>query len=134
MKKMYLLFSHKLTADQVLDAQEKMNVSDFISLPENLQKLWSQIPPENKLDSEIIKKITQYLTSEVSNGDFVLIQGEFGMTFYFVDWCLRNNKIPIYSTSKRLSFEVTTDDGSVKKTNIFKHIQFRRYIKFPNNV
>ena len=127
MSSLHLLFSHKLTDDQLRDAQENLSVTEFIPLPETLQKLWSQIPPENELDEDIIEQFTQYLSSEVAEGDYVLIQGEFGMTFYFADWCLKNNRIPIYATSKRISSEYIANDGSVKKLNVFKHIQFRKY-------
>ena len=44
--KMFLLFSHSLTDEQKKDAIENLKVTKFISLPEQLQKLWSNIPPE----------------------------------------------------------------------------------------
>jgi len=60
-------------------------------------------------------------------GDFVLIQGEFGATYFTVDFCFQNNLIPIYATSKREYREEPQQDGSVVRVHRFKHVQFREY-------
>jgi len=44
--KMFLLFSHKLTDTQIKDAIQNLKVTDFIYLPDNLQKLWSNVPSD----------------------------------------------------------------------------------------
>jgi len=46
MKKLFLLFSHTLTATQEQDAKESMGIEAFVKLPDELQKLWSNIPPD----------------------------------------------------------------------------------------
>ena len=56
MNKMYLLFSHKLTNEQIDDANTNLKVYDFVSLPETLQTLWSNIPPE-------LENLDNYLSS-----------------------------------------------------------------------
>ena len=128
MPNLHLFFSHTLTPEQVKDAHEKLGCKNIISLPDDLQKKWQQIPPEGEIDDFIIKPFIEYLSQETEVVDYVLVQGEFGMSFIIVNWCLKNNRIPIYATTKRVIIEEKQADGSVKKTNIFKHIQFRRYV------
>ena len=55
--KMFLLFSHQLTDEQKKDAIENLKVTKFISLPEKLQKLWSNIPPEIESLGEYLNDI-----------------------------------------------------------------------------
>ncbi len=40
MGKMFLLFSHRLTDEQIRDAKENLAVIEFIALPKDLQYLW----------------------------------------------------------------------------------------------
>jgi Tfp pilus assembly pilus retraction ATPase PilT len=44
-KKMILLFSHTLTDKQKEDAKQKWQV-DFVYLPKELQRIWSDISPD----------------------------------------------------------------------------------------
>jgi hypothetical protein len=41
---LYLVFSHRLTDDQIRDARQSLGVTDFVALPETLQQRWSNIP------------------------------------------------------------------------------------------
>ena len=127
MPNLHLFFSHALTSEQVKDAQEKLGCKDIISLPYDLQQKWQQIPPEGELNNSIIKPFIYYLSHETEVGDYVLVQGEFGVSFMIVNWCLKNNRIPIYATTKRVVKEEKKPDGSVEKVTLFKHVQFRRY-------
>jgi len=43
MTKVLLLFSHALTEDQEEDANKCLNISEFIPLSQDLQKLWMNI-------------------------------------------------------------------------------------------
>lgn len=46
MKKMILIFSHKLSDEQKKEAKENWNINEFVSLPEELQNIWSNIDPD----------------------------------------------------------------------------------------
>ena len=127
MPNLHLFFSHALTSEQVKDAQEKLGCKDIISLPYDLQQKWQQIPPEGEIDDFVINPFISYLSQKTDNGDYVLVQGEFGVSFMIVNWCLKNNRIPIYATTKRVVNEEMKSDGSVQKVTRFKHVQFRRY-------
>ncbi len=129
MPNLILLFSHKLTSEQEKDAYESLKVKKIEDLPDELKKIWSQIPPEGELDKNILMKIKKYLVKNSNIGDFVLVQGEFGMSCNIVNWCFENDRIPIYSTTKRVVKEIKQPNGDIKSEKIFKHVQFRRYKK-----
>ena len=129
MPNLILFFSHNLTGEQEEDAKVNLKCENIISLPDDLQKLWSQIPPEGELPKGIIEKFTGFLIDNSKENDFVLIQGEFGVTCYMVNWCFQNNRIPIYATTKRVANEMKNENGEVELIKIFKHVRFRKYIK-----
>jgi len=126
MKKMILLFSHKLTPAQESDAKESLGVEEFINLPENLQNLWSNIPPElEKLDS-YLEPIEKFIEENIKNGDFALVQGDFGATCKIANFIKSIGATPLYATTKR-EVEEREINGKVVKTSIFEHIRFRRF-------
>jgi hypothetical protein len=127
MRKIFLLFSHNLTDEQVKELKDRFGICSIISLPKDLQNLWSNFPPENDFPEKLANIFIKFLKENSSIDDFVLIQGEFGLVFYMVDWCLKNRRIPIYSTTKRIFKEENQPDGSIKNIHIFKHINFRKY-------
>ena len=130
MKKLFLLFSHKLTDDQIDEAENKLGVNEIIYLPENLQELWSMVLPEGELNLERLRKITDWIRNNANKDDYILIQGEYGSTYYLVDFAFEMGVIPIYSTSKRVYKETKNGDGTIKREHIFKHINLRRYKKY----
>ncbi len=123
---MFLLFSHKLTPLQIKDAEDFLQVEEFIYLPKELQNSWSQIPPDKDDISSFIKPIKGFLSQNAKSGDFVLIQGDFGATYEMVNFCKKQNFIPIYSTNKRVAKEITKDNKIVKISE-FLHSMYRKY-------
>ncbi len=126
MPKMFLLFSHNLTNDQIKDAKENLKVNKFIYLPKELQNIWSNIPPEVEDITDYLKPIKEFLKNNANDGDYVLIQGNFGATYNMVNYAFENNLIPIYATTKRVVKEVI-EDGKVITIREFKHCRFRKY-------
>ena len=121
---MILLFSHTLSDEQKNDAKQNFEVEEFVSLPNELQKLWSNFDADlEKLDLEPFKK---FLQSVAKSGDVVLVQGDFGASFKMVRFALGLGLVPVYATTKRKAFEVVENGQTVKKS-IFKHRRFRRY-------
>ena len=133
MAKLILLFSHDLTNEQKIDAEKSLKCNEIVSLPSDLRKMWSQIPPEGELDKNILKKFKKFLAKNTNIEDFVLIQGEFGMTCALVSWCFLNKRIPIYATTKRIAKEIIKEDGKIELIKVFKHVKFRRYINEFDN-
>lgn len=128
-KKVFVLFSHNLLEDQIVELKTTYKVTDIVRLPLELQNLWGNIPPEPKSIHKIITPIKHWLAAAASINDFMLVQGDFGVTFNIVNWCLEQGFTPIYATSKRVHKEEYLPDGTIKISKNFKHVQFRKYQK-----
>lgn len=121
--KMALLFSHALTQEQIDDAKQ-IGVEKFVSLPEDLQTKFSNISSDNR--EEVKEELKSFLKNSLNEKDYVLIQGEYGVTYSIVKFCEENNFIPVYSVSKRVSSEIKKD-GVIEKVSYFKHEGFVKY-------
>lgn len=127
MKTFFTIFSHLLTKEQILDAKNSFGVEQFISLPQELQALWSAVPPEIENIGEYITPFKTWLSQNAVNGDVALISGDFGATCCLAFWCVQNNITPVYSTTKREVIENFEDGKSVKKS-VFAHVRFRKIL------
>jgi len=128
MTQLFLLFSHDLTVEQKTEAENTLQIKKIIKLPKDLQQIWSTVIPYGELDIEVLKEITGWIEENSDKDDFVLVQGEYGATFYLVDFCFKNSLIPIYASSKRVYKETKNENGTIKREHIFDHVNFRRYI------
>jgi len=125
-KKMILLFSHKLSEEQILDAKSNYCIENFIYLPENLQKIWSNIPPDIESLENTLNLIKEFVHKNSSKNDLVLIQGDFGASFMMVNYCKSLELVTVYATTKRIVNDYIENGQNIKKT-IFKHRRFREY-------
>ena len=130
MKNIFILLSHKITPEQEKEIYEDLKCKNIFYLSEDLQKIWSNINPEGGLPLDKISEIVQLLNKESKEGDYILVQGDVGAVFYIVDWCFKNDRIPIYATTKRIFQEEKLPDGSIRNTHIFKHENFRKFVQF----
>ncbi len=126
MKQLFLLFSHTLTPSQELDAKENLGVSNFVALPEELQNLWSNIPPVLERLSDYLIPLKEYIRSNAKEGDVVLIQGDFGGCYEMVNYVKSLGLTAVHSTTKRDVVEKTVN-GKVEKFSRFEHVIFRLY-------
>ncbi len=127
MQRLFLIFSHTLAPDQIQEAKNSLHCEDIIYLPDVLQRKWSNVDPVGKLDEHLMAEFITYLQENTLKNDYVLIQGDFGMCYALVQWCRVNGRIPIYSTTYRSSTDKNIEEGKIQKTQVFKHINFRRY-------
>jgi hypothetical protein len=128
MPNLYLLFSHHITPEQQADAETSLGVSRLETLPADLQALFSNVPPDLESLHEYLQPIRQWLAERVQADDFVLIQGDFGVTVSLVNYCLTHRLgIPVYATTQRQSVDTVQPDGSVVTQRVFRHCRFRRY-------
>ena len=125
MKKMYLLFSHTLTDNQINDAIKNLNIEEFIYLSDELQKKWSNVPPELENIKEYARDFEEFL-KDANVNDYILIQGDFGLTCHMVQYAKKKKLVPVYATTKRVSKDLRKD-GKIIKVSEFKHIKFRKY-------
>ncbi|MEL6256970.1 MAG: CRISPR-associated protein Csx20 [Bacteroidota bacterium] len=124
---LFLLFSHRLTEDQRQNAEQVLGITRYISLPPDLQKRWSQVPPDETDLTEYAQPIWVWLMQHAKKGDYALVQGETGLVHLSVNFCRLLNVQPIYATTQRVIEEEPMPDGSVHIKRTFKHTGFRNY-------
>ncbi len=126
--KLYLLFNHTLTPYQVRDAEIYWDITEFVVLPEALQALWGNIPPDKDLNLVMhLKPIVDYFRKMKYKG-YVLVQGDFGGVFYLVNQLQSMGYTPLYATTKRKVVEEKLPDNTIVSKRIFKHVCFRKYV------
>ena len=126
MPRMILLFSHNLSNTQRVEAEQKFSIEEFISLPKKLQNIWSNIPADVESIVDFSEPIKTFLQQSTSQGDIILVQGDFGMVYNIVNFCKENKLIPIYATTIRDSIEYEENNKMIKKS-IFTFRRFREY-------
>ena len=126
MKKMILLFSHKLTQKQTDDAINNFGIDEFVYLPKELQYIWSNISPNIKSLQEVLNPIKEFVRQNSNKNSVVLVQGDFGACYIMVDFCKSLELICVYATTKRITKEYE-EDGKLVKKSIFEHRRFREY-------
>lgn len=125
LKKLFLIFNHTLTEEQIFDAKENLKVTEILSLPEELQKQWSNFPPDT--EETDTSAIENWLSENSEKNDWVLVQGDFGATYKLVNFAFSRKLIPVYATTKRVTLEKISPDGEIEKTSVFKHVRFRKF-------
>lgn len=124
---LFLIFNHTFTDTQRKDALNSLGVSQVVDLPDELKKIWSDIPPDLIGIKDYLEPIQIWLKNNAAQGDFVLIQGDFGACCIMVNFSFENGLIPIYSTTERKMQEEILADGHIRLTHQFSHRIFRRY-------
>jgi hypothetical protein len=124
---LFLIFNHRFTAAQEAAARDSLGVSRIALPPPDLQKLWSQVPPDIPALAAYLQPLQLWLAAQARPGDFVLIQGDFGATYLLVRAAFALGLIPVYATTRRQVAEDHLPDGTVKMTRYFQHQIFRRY-------
>jgi len=126
MKQLFLLFSHTLTQTQELDAKKTLGIETFVSLPKELQDLWSNIPPHLTELIDYLEPLKAYIRNHAKKGDVFLIQGDFGGCYEMVNFVKALGFMAVHSTTKRDVVEKTIN-GKVEKFSRFEHVIFRSY-------
>lgn len=126
MTKLILLFSHKLTNEQMGSAEKELNVNEFVYLPSDLQEKWSNVPPDADELADYLNPIKEWVKSVSNKGDYILIQGDFGVSYLMVQWAFDNGYIPVYATTKRNVVEIE-ENGETVTIRKFQHCKFRKY-------
>ena len=80
-------------------------------------------------DIKNLDKVILWINEISNEQDYILVQGEFGATFYIVDYCFKNNLIPVYATSVRRVEEIREGD-KVLTNRVFVHEGYRKYIRY----
>jgi hypothetical protein len=124
--KMFLLFSHNMTDEQKEDAKIEFGVEEFVSLPKDLQDIWSNVPPHLESLYDYLEPIRIYLLDNKKRKDILLIQGDFGATCEMALFAKHMDWEAVYATTER-NVEEKEINGKIIKTSIFKHVRFRKF-------
>ncbi len=126
MRQLFLLFSHTLTPAQEQDAKESLGIEQFVTLPTELQQLWSNIPPHLRELSDYLVPLKEYICNHANEDDVFLVQGDFGGCYEMVNFIKSLGFKAVHSTTKRDVIEKTVN-GKVEKFSRFEHVIFRQY-------
>lgn len=127
MATLFLIFNHQFTTKQEADARASLVVEKVVSLPDELQERWRDVPPALPALQEYLEPFRSWMASQAEKGDYVLIQGDFGACYLMVHFAFEHDLIPVYSTTQREAEEELQPNGTVKLTHHFQHQIFRRY-------
>ncbi len=134
MPRLAVLLSHELTSAQKEDASVELGCEEFIFPPHNISSLWRSVPEEIPHISEFTLPIVKWLSESTEEGDYVFVAGDFGMTFFIVDWSLKNARVPLYSTSKRnYTYNHDRESGEIVNVHRFIHSMYRRYMPWESS-
>ena len=127
--KIILLFSHILTESQISELKNHFNIETITYLPDYLQNIWSNIPPDYIDIEKELTSIKEFVTQNLYNNgkNYILVQGEYGAVYHMVNFAFENNCIPIYSASKRAYESKKIDEDKIENIHYFKHIKFQLY-------
>jgi hypothetical protein len=124
---MLVLFNHTLTEKQIEDAKQNLLIKEIITPPQAISQLWRSIPPEAEIIDHVLQDVRDWINANSHDGDYLLIQGEFGSVYLMVRHAMEKGLIPIYSTSLRTAEEEEMQDGSIRLVHHFNHVRFRKY-------
>lgn len=121
----YCLLNHQLTENQRNELLTRFGAGEIVYPKKELSVVWSQVKTTEEMDRPLVKQVIDWL-GNASEGDLLVVQGEFGCTFAVVDWALNNGLIPLHAVTQRVETE-TYDGETVSKHYVFKHCCFRKY-------
>ncbi len=125
-KNMLLIFSHQIMDKQKEEAEEKFGITNFVGLEDGLLEKWSNVPPNLEDLGKYLEDIIEWIEKNSKNGDYVLVQGDYGATMYIVNYCISEGLIPVYATTKRKVIEEKVGE-KIKFSREFEHVMFRKY-------
>ena len=126
---LFVLMSHRLGENQAREVCERWQVEETVYLPVDLQGLWSGVDPHGPFAPESFQPVLIWLRDRARPGDRVIVQGEYGLTVYFVMACWSLGLVPIYATSERVYQEEPGPGGTVLRRHAFRHVHFREYVR-----
>ena len=126
---LYLIFNHQITDLQRRDAIKSLGVERIVEMPTHLKHLWRNIPPDLPDIKGHITPVMEWLSTRAVQGDFALIQGDYGACYILVQFAFERGLVPIYSTTFREAIEECQEDGSITLKHVFRHCIYRRYGK-----
>ena len=119
MAKFFNITNHSLTGEQLADIKDKFNIDEVVDL--NPGEVDPQVSSAqvNNLATNLIAN------GNFSLGDVAMVQTEQTLVFFLVSTLQRIGVRCVVATTRRESAEKVLPDGSIIKTNVFRHVRFR---------
>lgn len=128
-KTLFVAFSHTLTEGQVSDAKSYLGVSSIVTLAEvapGIQAQFSQVSAY-ATTQDIIELAREIVSIALdSDATHFYVAGEPSLALHCSMIAHSCELIVVQSTTERKSVESVQPDGSVQKTAVFAHVQWRR--------
>ena len=118
MSKFLNVTNHQLTAAQLQDIIN--NGFEVVELPPELKTQWGQLNVDNWRDA--VEAVWSFICKE--EVEAAMIAGYAPAVFNLVNQSDRAGVEALYADTARESIETTLEDGSVRKTAVFKHKGF----------
>ena len=124
MAKLFLNVSnHSLTKDQMSEIQAKG--FSVMELEEDVKKAWGSMNPSNWRETcnKVINTAMTYDDMDTTI-ETALVAGYTPAVVYLTNELPKCGTSVVYAHTDRVSVEKTNEDGTVTKTNVFKHAGF----------
>ena len=115
---------HSVTNDQINDLENKFKEIAILNPGGDMFRnslTFTNMPSKEEL-SKVAKKIAN--DAFTMGASYAIVAGAPYLMAHLEKEFFRLNIVPLYSFSERVSQEIKEPDGSVRKTNIFKHVGF----------
>ena len=126
MPRLFNITNHSATDDQRADAIASLGVGGVVDMPPDIARCWGTVPPELDSVCGYVQPAVDWLASQVTKGDIVWVQGEWGAVLTVVLWCHARGVRCVYATTKREAAEVHGENG-VQMMHVFRHVRFRDF-------
>lgn len=126
------MLNHELTPMQIKELEHVFFVSCIVYPDNYLNSLWAGIPTVQALTADDLSPFTLWIDENSHSKDLIIIQGEFGASFFLIEYAFSKGLIPLHSVTKRVAHE-TKEDETIIRTYTFQHICFRRYLRYLNS-
>ena len=117
--------SHDLDKIQKEELKERYEVEEIIFLPENLQKIWSNVYCDENYEKDL-EKLKIFMNNNLKEKDCIIAQGNWGYVYTLVTEAKKNGFIPLYGFSYR-DGEDKIVNGEKIRISKFKHVKFMEY-------
>lgn len=98
--KVIVFLSHDLDEIQKKELKERYEVEEIIFLPENLQKIWSNVYCDENYEKDL-EKLKIFMNNNLEENDCIIAQGNWGYVYTLVTEAKKKNYIPLYGFSYR---------------------------------
>jgi hypothetical protein len=119
MAKFFNITNHSLTSEQIADIKNKFNIDEVVDLNPGEVDPQASSAQVNNLATNLIAN------GNFSLGDVAMVQTEQTLVFCLVSALQQIGVRCVVATTRRESAEKVLPDGSIIKTNVFRHVRFR---------